>query len=398
MFFRLERGTLNNLTISYGYANDLDLWFGKIERKDGGKMTAGIEKTFKAMVRCAVGKDHTFVNMGTLANRTNVCHRTIERHVKILQETGLINAVREEINGWMQTAYYFLAHPVIIKFRGLRVGKTKPQQKPDKTPKPDQPEVAPEMEPELPECDDQETTRECHSPDQKNVGNLSDYTLERLYVDTPSLSPSESVINHGRQEPPTWAKVKESIIEKDQLNLAAKYFPCLEAEIENDSVILSGPNEIALQRIEKHYGQTLKDNFSFFGVKTLVFKVFSEERQKKKNEDQKLQDQIQRQQQNEQQERILAEKQQQKAELNSLPLKKQFEVLLNQYPRKAGKWQAWMNFKKLVQAGEIPQTSKLLQIIGKNKMSPGWQRDNGRWIPGLSKFLKERRWLDEINT
>ncbi|WP_245620026.1 hypothetical protein [Desulfobacter vibrioformis] len=174
--------------------------------------------------------------------------------------------------------------------------------------------------------------------------------------------------------------------------------PCLEAEIKSGSVILYGPNKVALQRIEKHYGQTLRDNFSFFGVKTLVFKVFPEERQKKKDEEQKLQDQIHRQRQKEEQERILAEKQQQEAELNSLPLKKQFEILLNQYPRKAGKWQAWMNFKKLVQAGEIPKTSKLLQIIGKNKMSRDWQRDNGRWIPGLSKFLKERRWLDEINT
>nr|WP_319490953.1 hypothetical protein [uncultured Desulfobacter sp.] len=163
-------------------------------------------------------------------------------------------------------------------------------------------------------------------------------------------------------------------------------------------MILSVPNEIALQRIEKHYGQTLKDNFSFFGVKTLVFKVYSEKLQKKKNEEQTLKDQIQRQRQKVLQERILAEKQQQEAELNSLSLKKQFEVLFNQYPRKVGKWQAWKNFKKFVQAGEIPKTSELLKIIGKNKMSQDWQRDNGRWIPGLSKFLKERRWLDEINT
>ncbi len=393
---------MNNLTISHGYANDLDLWFGKIERKDGGKMTAGIEKTFKAMVRCAVGEDHTFVNMETLANRTNVCHRTIERHVKILQEAGLINAVREELNGWMQTVYYFLAHPVIIKFRELRAGKTNPHQKPDETPTPVQPEAAAEIEfdaeQELPEGSGLETTRECHAVDQQNVGNLSDYTIDRLYINTPPLPPSESVTNQDRQEPATWAKIREYIIEKDQLNLAAKMLPCLEAEIKNDSVILSGPNEIALQRIEKHYGQILKDDFSFFGVKTLVFKVYSEERQRKKDDDQKLQDQIQRQQHKEQQERILAEKQQQEAELNSLPLKKQFEVLLNQYPRKAGKWQAWINFKKLVQAGEIPKTSELLQIIGKNKMSQDWQRDNGRWVPGLSKFLKERRWLDEINT
>ncbi|WP_287125660.1 helix-turn-helix domain-containing protein [Desulfobacter sp.] len=392
---------MNYSFISNGYANDLDLWFGKIERKDGGKMTAGIEKTFKAMVRCAVGEDHTFVNIGTLANRTNVCYRTIERHIKILNEAGLITAVKEEINGWTQTVYYFLAHPVITKFRELRTGKANPQQpKPVETPKPDQPEAVPETESQteqkITKNDHLETTRECHAvdqqADQQNVDNLSDYTLDRLYINTTPLPPSESV--QDRQEPATWAKIRESIIEKDQLNLAAKMLPCLDAEIENDSVILSGPNKVALQRIEKNYGQTLRDDFSLFGIKTLVFKVFSEERQKKKDEDQKLQDQIQCQQQKEQQERILAEKQQQEAELNSLPLKKQFEVLLNQYPRQTGKWQAWMNFKKLVQAGELPKTSKLLKIIKKNKMSRDWQRDNGRWIPGLSKFLKERRWLD----
>ncbi|WP_020586673.1 helix-turn-helix domain-containing protein [Desulfobacter curvatus] len=393
---------MNTFTISHGYANDLDLWFGKIERKDGGKMTAGIEKTFKAMVRCAVGKNHTFVNMGTLANRTNVCHRTIERHIKILRDAGLINAVREEINGWKRTVYYFLAHPVIVKFRELRVGKTKPQQKKNETAKPDKPEATPDIEPEtkqeLSDDRDQDATQDSYAPDQQNVGNLSDYTFDRLNIETPSLSPSESAITHGHQEPPTWVKVRDRIIENDQLNLAAKYLPCIYAKIENESVILSVPNEISLQRIEKHYGQTLKNNFSFFGVKTIVFKVYSEKLQKKKNEEQTLQDQIQRQKQKVLQERILAEKQQQEAELNSLPLKKQFEVLLNQYPRKVGKWQAWKNFKKFVQAGEIPKTSKLLQIIGKNKMSQDWQRDDGRWIPGLSKFLKERRWLDEINT
>jgi DNA-binding transcriptional ArsR family regulator len=82
-----------------------------------------------------VGKDHTFVNMGTLANRTNVCYRTIERHIKTLKDAKLITAVKEEINGWPETVYYFLAHPAIIKFRELRSDKAKPQRpKPVETP------------------------------------------------------------------------------------------------------------------------------------------------------------------------------------------------------------------------------------------------------------------------
>jgi len=388
---------MNYSFISHGYANDLDLWFPKITIH-GGKMAAGVQNTFRAMIRCAVGKDHTFVNMGTLASRTNVCYRTIERHIKILKEAELITAVKEEINGWTQTVYYFLAHPAIIKFRELRTGKAKPQQsKPVETAKPDQTETAPEIEPKIeqktPENSHLEIDHECHAADRQNVGNLSDYTIDRLDINTPPLPHySESV--QDRQEPATWAKIRESIISKDELNLAAKYLPCLEAQIENGSVILSGPNKIALQRIEKHYGQTLKDNFSFFGVKTIVFDVYSEELQRKKDEEQKRQDHLKLQHQKEKQQKILAEKQRQEAELDSLPLKKQFDVVLSQYPRQTGQWQAWMNFKKLVRAGELPKTSKLLQIILKNKMSHDWQRDNGRWIPGLSKFLKERRWLD----
>ncbi|WP_242637434.1 helix-turn-helix domain-containing protein [Desulfobacter hydrogenophilus] len=388
---------MNYTLISHGYANDLDLWFPKITI-NGGKMPAGVQNTFRAMIRCAVGKDHTFVNMGTLANRTNVCYRTIERHIKTLKEAKLITAVKEEINGWTETVYYFLAHPGIVKFRELRAGKAKPQlSKPVETPKRCQTETAPEIEPQIeqktPKNSYLEIDQECHAADRQNVGNLSDHTVDRLYINTPPLPHySESV--QDRQEPATWAKIRESIISKDQLNLAAKYLPCLVAEIENGSVILSGPNKIALQRIEKHYGQTIKENFSFFGVKTIVFNVYSEELQRKKDEEQKQQDQLQLQLQKIQQQRILAEKQLQEAELNSLPLKKQFDVVLNQYPRQTGQWQAWMNFKKLVRAGELPKTSKLLQIILKNKMSHDWQRDNGRWIPGLSKFLKERRWLD----
>jgi len=91
-------------------------------------MPAGVQNTFRAMIRCAVGKDHTFVNMGTLANRTNVCYRTIERHIKTLKEAKLITAVKEEINGWTETVYYFLAHPAIVKFRELRSGKAKLEQ------------------------------------------------------------------------------------------------------------------------------------------------------------------------------------------------------------------------------------------------------------------------------
>ena len=85
------------------------------------------------------------------------------------------------------------------------------------------PDIEPETKQELSDGRGQDATQNCYAPDQQNVGNLSDYTFDRLNIETPSLSPSESAIIHGHQEPPIWAKVRDRIIENDQLNLAAKY-------------------------------------------------------------------------------------------------------------------------------------------------------------------------------
>ncbi len=57
---------MNYSLISHGYANDLDLWFPKITI-NGGKMPAGVQNTFRAMIRCAVGKDHAFCEHGYIS-------------------------------------------------------------------------------------------------------------------------------------------------------------------------------------------------------------------------------------------------------------------------------------------------------------------------------------------
>jgi hypothetical protein len=84
--------------------------------------------------------------------------------------------------------YYFLAHPAIIKFRELRAGKAKPQQpKPVETPKQCQTETAPEIEQKIPENSHLEIDHKCHAVNRQNVGNVSDYTLDRLNINTPPL-------------------------------------------------------------------------------------------------------------------------------------------------------------------------------------------------------------------
>ncbi len=75
-FFGKRGKKMKDFTISNGYGNNVARWFPQILKKNGKKMSNGVQFTFMEMIKCAAGKDHTFVNIGTLAERTNVCIRT----------------------------------------------------------------------------------------------------------------------------------------------------------------------------------------------------------------------------------------------------------------------------------------------------------------------------------
>ena len=83
-------------------------------------------------------------------------------------------------------------------------------------------------------------------------------------------------------------------------------------------------------------------------------------------------------------------------ELSKLPLKKQFELLANEYPLKKSQWMAWEIFSRMSMHKELPNISILLKSICNHKSTDtSWNKDGGRWIPALSKWLKERRWMDK---
>ena len=76
--------------------------------------------------------------------------------------------------------------------------------------------------------------------------------------------------------------------------------------------------------------------------------------------------------------------------------RQQFEALLQAYPRKSaygGDYFAWMTFERMQKRGKLPEITTLLQILRTHKASADWNRDSGRWIPGLNKWLRARlRW------
>ena len=63
------------------------------------------------------------------------------------------------------------------------------------------------------------------------------------------------------------------------------------------------------------------------------------------------------------------------------------------YPRKCGKADAEKAYLKLNPSRELQKT--ILEAVERNKASPGWNRDNGKYIPYPSTWLNGRRWEDE---
>ncbi len=77
------------------------------------------------------------------------------------------------------------------------------------------------------------------------------------------------------------------------------------------------------------------------------------------------------------------------------PLANDFLKLWELYPKKEGKGLARMAWVKLLQQDLLPPLGILTQAIERFATSESWQRENGRFIPQLSNWLRGERWLDE---
>ena len=64
------------------------------------------------------------------------------------------------------------------------------------------------------------------------------------------------------------------------------------------------------------------------------------------------------------------------------------------YPRKTAKQAALKAFRALKPTPKL--LGLMLEALEKQKQSDSWQRDGGQYIPYPAKYLRERRWEDEL--
>jgi hypothetical protein len=69
-----------------------------------------------------------------------------------------------------------------------------------------------------------------------------------------------------------------------------------------------------------------------------------------------------------------------------------FDVVLLAYPRKAGVAKAAAVYAQL--APDAALQAQMLSAIAAWTQDPEWQREGGRFVPKLSKWLEQKRWLD----
>lgn len=70
-----------------------------------------------------------------------------------------------------------------------------------------------------------------------------------------------------------------------------------------------------------------------------------------------------------------------------------FEEFWKSYPRKVGKKAAQTAWKKAA----LPPIEKVLSAVSKQKQSPQWRKEGGRYIPNPATWLNQGRWDDETS-
>lgn len=80
-----------------------------------------------------------------------------------------------------------------------------------------------------------------------------------------------------------------------------------------------------------------------------------------------------------------------KAEEKGKEYSLEFESFWTDYPKKVGKGKAWSAWQK---AKGKPVIGRMLAILDRQKDSPDWLKEDGRFTPHPSTWLNERRWED----
>lgn len=364
---------MQTYTIGYGKFR-VQEWLLKAKISTSAKMT------YTVLATCSGGKDHTWPSQKYLADKLMVSVRSIQRYLQELVCAGLITICWERIKGCSRRVYWFLQNKIMG---------------------PDYPDpVVQNGNSGTTKMVDQHDTLSPHLDNKEKVIEIPPFppSVKGNLVTTPAAFEAGGDfenINFGELvDNQQWQEAKEKLHQEypeisPLLNLLTSR--------KTDSVFfLEGPNHIFMDMIEKNHGRKIENALKRSGVLLFSYGIQHPEIMNRFEENYQVVEAQRAEANREAQASSILAARIAEDELSKLPLKQQFELLANEYPLKKSQWMAWQIFSRMANINELPNISILLKNIRNHKaMDASWNKDGGRWIPALSKWLRERRWMDK---
>ena len=316
------------------------------------------------LATCSGGTDHTWVSQSYLSERLKVSKRTVQRYLKVLEKAGLISRTWERLRGVTRRVYHFLYDKIMGEQQETEVCNWESEEKRE--------EISYKPPSPLPSSD-------------RNNKFISQGIAE---TDDSEFEDLEEI-----EVTPQWKEAKK-ILDQEEPRLSP-IFDLLTSRMTDSGLSIEGPNAIVMRSVEENHGDKISRALERVGCSTFFFGVQPIEIRQIKEKQYQAKEFKAGRQAEEARKKTEAERAAKVEQLSTLPLKQQFELLENEYPLKKSRWMAWRVFVKMSNRNELPNISVLLRSIRNHKtLDTSWNKDYGRWIPALPKWLRERRWVD----
>ncbi len=407
-------------------------------------LSTGAKWTYVLLAICSGGNSYAWPDMASLMKNVSASSRTVRRYLDELVRHGFIIITHDYIEGQKRgkkrPIYRFLNHAVLSSENLLEWDKNKAKK-------------AEEVEANTTGFDfDQweETVEWCEneqartwaeqaaweeqrqkSPDSApaNVTNFPGicdkndtglYKVESYDLEIPPISPtvenlsitpqgmpeSQGTGKGGVEETPkeeiknedqAWADAKVLLAERmTAFDLEAYILRPCEFERAENVAVLSFPNEFLRRRAKTLFGEELRESFLQAGFKDFCLEVMSPEEQERHYREIDKREKAER-----------AEAAKIRAEVcgsnpgiaedfdfGAAPPSELFKKLYEQYPRKERRRKGQSVFEEMARNKAFPPMPVLLAAIRRQSGNPKWQREEGRYVPQLHRWLSERRWED----
>ena len=359
------------------------------QRKPSGrkKFCDGVVNIYLHLLRTSHGDDFSYASPEGMAKKFGVHIRTIERWLNLLIEEGFISKGKKFVGCWRR-GFFLNAHKLVValfsRIEGLvtrlhggeneddeelSAGKKAPESGCEKR------QVVGKLPPQL-------TIR--NGVNEKDIppcppqtGDAAGAAKEREDADATDAAGDVA----PAAENPTWQAALALLLQRLPEAEVKLWLAPIRAMESETGLRLDCPDRYAMAHIEGRFGQAIGEALRQVGVEHFIFSFGVQQME------------LQREEERQEWDKAAAEEKRRLEVLASRSWEDQFAVLASIYPRKTcGVWLAKKLFRRLHKRGELPEIGVLLKLVKEQAASEDWQRDRGRWIPGLYKWLQNRPW------